>query len=197
NVPAGAMLRANDFVENKGVFVSTDRPVTVFAVARRDVISQIWPGFPDWNATQPTLADSLTAWLVYPTPSLGNAYRVVAPGTFYGSGFTIVATEDNTTVTIDLVVSFGIRTAGVPYQIVMQRGQTYQSRTNAPTYGEETGSLINSDRPIAVIGGNDFRPTFRFGVGTSTNPYDFGNPLATQMSPIPIRGSDYVVSRWD
>ncbi len=184
NLPPQAMINVNDYVENKGVFVNTDQPVTVFAVARRDLVSQSEPGFP--NPFAPRMADSLTAWLVHPTPSLGLAYRVVAPGTFFGSGFTIVATDDNTTVTIDLVVSYGRRTAGVPYQFVLQRGQTYQFRTDFPVYGEETGSTITADKPIAVIGGNDFRPFSNLYAWGNSNPFDYGNPYATQLSPIAV-----------
>ena len=71
SIPAGAMISADDYVENKGVFVQSDRPVTVFALARRDLISQTDPRFPDLALSQPRYADSAAAYLVYPVPSLG------------------------------------------------------------------------------------------------------------------------------
>ena len=186
-LPPGAMISANDYAENKGVFIQSDRPVTVFAVSRRDLYSQRDPNFPQNDIFLPRLADSLTAYLVHPVPSLGTSYRIVAPGTFYGSGFTIVATDDDTAVTIDLVVSYGSRTAGVPYQVVLQRGQTYQFRTNAPVYGEETGTIVTSTKPVVVLGGNDFRG----GV------FDFGNAYASQMSPTNFGGTQFVLRRLD
>ncbi len=192
NVPSLAMIYQNDYVENKGVFVTSDRPVTIFAVGRRDVLFGPlgWVTPPAGKGPE----DILAAWLVYPTPSLGVAYRVVAPGTFLGSGFTVVATDDNTTVTIDLVVSYDRRTAGVPYQLVLQRGQTYQFRTGSPTYGEETGSLITADKPIAVIGGNDYRPFYDI-IGLFI--FDFANSFASQLPPIGSGGTEFVASRWD
>ncbi len=186
-VPSGAMISADDYVENKGVFIQSDRPVTVFALARRDLISQTDPIYPDLALSAPRYADSAAGFLVHPISSLGTSYRIVAPGTFLGSGFTVVATDDNTTLTLDLVVSYANRTAGLPYQVVLQRGQTYQFRTDLPIYGEQTGSLVTANKPVVVVGGNDMRaPAF-----------GFGNAYATQLSPITLGGSQFVLLPWD
>ncbi len=187
SVPAAAMVSSNDYIENKGVFIQCDRPVTVFAIGRRDLYSQKNPAFPAGDVFQPRLADSVAAYLVHPVPSLGQSYRIVAPGTFRGSGFTVVATDDDTVVAIDLVVSYATRTAGLPYQINLQRGQTYQFRTNSPVYGEETGTMVTSSKPIVVIGGNDFRG----------DPLAFANTYAAQLSPTTMGGTQFVVRRLD
>jgi hypothetical protein len=136
-IPPGAMISTNDYVENKGVFIQSDKPVTIFAVGRRDLISQTDPAFPQNDIFQPELADSLVAYLVHPTSNLGTSYRVVAPGTFQGSGFTIVAANDNTSVTIDLVVSFGSRTSAAPWRpttaVRPERGWTWTSTFTWPS----------------------------------------------------------------
>ena len=190
SIPPAAMVYANDYVENKGVFIQSDRPITVFALGRRDLITLSIPGFPGFSQDQPTYAYSAAAYLVFPTPSLGTSYRIIAPGTFYGSGFTVVATDDNTILTVDLVVSYDKRTAGVPYQVTLQRGQTYQFRTNLPVYGEETGTMVTANKPVAVIGGNDVRKNTGV-TGLLLNSY------ASQLSPTSQGGTQFLLRPWD
>ncbi len=68
------------------------------------------------------------------------------------SSFDIVATENNTTVTITPTQDIVGHTAGIPFSIVLQKGQTYSARSSS-TLGTKhpSGSHIKSDKPIAVF----------------------------------------------
>ena len=76
------------------------------------------------------------------------------------SSFDIVATEDNTTITItptkDLYGSPSNHPAGVSFNVVLQRGETYSARS-ASLLGIDhpSGSHIKSNKPIAVTTKDD------------------------------------------
>jgi len=72
-----------------------------------------------------------------------------------GTQFGLVATEDDTTVTITPTVNAGVgRLANVPYTIVLDQGEAYQLRSTLISPADLSGTLITSDKPIAVFGGH-------------------------------------------
>ncbi len=89
------------------------------------------------------------AFLGLPTDILGTDHLVLSFGaTSVNSELLIVGVQDETTVTITLSNSSGIRVAGVPYQINLDRLETYQLQSV-----DVSGSIIQSDKPVAVYGG--------------------------------------------
>jgi hypothetical protein len=80
----------------------------------------------------------------------GNTHTGVPP--LNGTQFALVATESNTVVTIIPSVTTGPRTAGVPYNLVLNRGDTYQLRNTDDSPADLSGTIIKSDKPIAVFG---------------------------------------------
>jgi hypothetical protein len=67
------------------------------------------------------------------------------------SAFEIVATEDNTIVTITPSQNILGHTAGTPFQITLNKGQTYSAVASGITAGAHLGgSKITSNKPIAV-----------------------------------------------
>jgi hypothetical protein len=100
------------------------------------------------------------AFLGYPNPMLGMNYCVIArPGLLPNfpsltSQLAVVATTDNTTVTITPSVTANIsgHPGTTPFSVLLNAGQTYQLRSDGP-FDDTTGTIITSDKPVAVFGG--------------------------------------------
>lgn len=130
----------SEVVENKGVFVSTQDTVAVFAIN--------FNGF------------TADATKILPVNSLGIDYRIssyVGLGD-YGSEFLIVATEDGTEVEITPSgTTLGGNTAGVPFTVQLDSGESYQVQgafeedlTGTTIVGTEASGDC---RPFAVFSG--------------------------------------------
>ena len=101
---------------------------------------------------------STDASIVFPTNALGTHYQTTSYG---GEGaswplFSVLATEDNTTVTIDPSQRhfFGseLKSRGEIYEVVLNQGEFYQVLVNGSE--DLSGTDIKSDKPVAVYGGN-------------------------------------------
>jgi gliding motility-associated-like protein len=94
---------------------------------------------------------------VLPVSELASEYMVVTHDDDFGIApglpeFTVVATEDNTTVDITPTgFTLGFRPPGIPFSVTLNKGQTYQVQT----YSDLTGSSIQAreGKPIAVFAG--------------------------------------------
>ena len=127
-----------EIIENNGIHLTALNPVSVFGQSR--------------------LSTSTDAYLALPTESLGTEYIVLAYHNFSiltGSQFSVVATADGTSVTITPSITTGARPGGVPYQIILQRGETYQLRNSGPTPSDLSGTSLTADKPIAVFAGHE------------------------------------------
>ncbi|HEY0469342.1 MAG TPA: hypothetical protein VGC79_34365 [Polyangiaceae bacterium] len=134
-LPAAAQASTTDGIESKGIHVVSGQEVTVYGLNR--------------------IQYTTDAYLGLPTDILGTDYIVLAyPNT--GSGvsteFSVAATHDNTVVTIKPSVTTGSRIAGVPYNVSLSAGQTYQLRNSNGAPADLTGTIITSNAPIAVFG---------------------------------------------
>lgn len=107
---------------------------------------------------------SSDAAMALPVDALGTSYIVTTMSgsnivTSDRSQFLVMAPFDGTTVTITPTTSLrrpspiGSNPAGVPFQVTLQRGEGFRGEAvSART--DLTGTLIEADRPIAVLGGN-------------------------------------------
>jgi RHS repeat-associated protein len=173
-VPVATMVSSTDQVENKGIHITALAPV---AVAGIDYLAFASDGF-----------------LGLPTASLGTDYIVAAYQTgIPGSEFAITATKDNTSVSITPATTANGHNSGVPYNVTLNAGQTYQLRDefcfgNATCSrggpADFTGTQISANNPIAVFGGHD-----------CTNiPSDSAtcNAIMEQLPPTNLWASDYL-----
>jgi hypothetical protein len=127
-IPVGAEITTSDVVENKGIHVTAQAEVTVYGLNRASATTD--------------------AYLGLPTDILGTEYIVLGYSGF-SPQLAIVGTADGTTATITPSASAGSRLAGVPFNINLNQGQTYQLQG----FADLSGSIITSDKPIAVFGG--------------------------------------------
>ncbi len=132
-IPNSAQVTTTDGVTNQGIRITSLAEVTVYGVNIRP--------------------NSTDAYLGLPVDILGKEYIALGyQGNISPSQMTIVATDDNTTVTITPSFSQGARVMGVPYVIALNKGQVYQLRGSGSTR-DVSGTLISSDKKIAVYGG--------------------------------------------
>ena len=101
------------------------------------------------------------------------------------SSFDIVATEDNTTVTITPSIAILGHAANVPFSISLNRGETYSCRAIGILSSEHaTGSEITSNLPICVTVKDDSM--------TNGSCRDL---WGDQVIPVNIVGEEYIVMR--
>jgi hypothetical protein len=137
-------LADSDTVQNNAIHIATANEVSVHALNYLDFTTD--------------------GYLALPTALLGTEYIVLGyqnspdindpTQPVGGTQFAIVATEDNTRVTILPTLTTGSRVAGVPYEVVMQEGQTYRLMNVDSLNGDLSGTTITADKPIAVFGGH-------------------------------------------
>lgn len=104
------------------------------------------------------------------------------------SSFDIIATEDNTNVTITPSNNVVGHTAGIAYNITLNRGQTYSATAASQAAAQHLmGSVVTSDKPVAVTIKDDL---------LSGSPYggcaDLGGD---QIVPLEHIGTKYAVVR--
>lgn len=97
--------------------------------------------------------------------------------------FEIVATRDQTTITItpkQNIIGHGANTA---FTVVLNRGETYSARAVGTSgYSHLAGSKVVSDKPIAITGSDD---SILIG-----NGWDL---VGDQLVPEPVIGKEYIV----
>ncbi len=126
-------IQSTDDIEDKGIHITAGEELTVYGLNRLD------------NTTD--------AFLSLPTNILGNYYIVSSyTGKTWGSQLTVVGTENATSLTISPTASTSNRAAGIPYTINLEQGQVYQLRTSTSIDSDLTGSIITSNKPVAVFG---------------------------------------------
>jgi uncharacterized repeat protein (TIGR01451 family) len=132
-LPSEAQLGVSDAVEDLGVHVTSAAEVTVYGLNRVQFTTD--------------------AYLGLPSDILANEYIVLGWGKdLPGSEFAVVGTQNATTVTITLSASTGSRTAGTPFNVTLNQGQTYQLIASESV--DLSGTIVTSDKPVAVFGGH-------------------------------------------
>lgn len=138
SIPLAAHLTTSDIVETKGIHVTSQAEVSVYGLSR--------------------IPATTDAYLGLPTDILGTEYIVLGyknSDVVNGTEFAIVGAASGTTVTITPSVTTGPRQVGVPYNIALNQGQTYQLINTGSAPNDLSGTIITSDKPIAVFGGHN------------------------------------------
>ncbi len=107
----------------------------------------------------------------------------------YHSGFVIVATTDNTTVTIIPSQDAVGHPAGIPFTIILNRGQTFAVvSATIDASGRLNGSSVVSDKPVTVTVYDD-SVNGAYWSGTCVDL------CGDQIIPVEVTGSEYIVIR--
>jgi len=166
NIPANTVL-------NKGLLIQSNNPITAYYEVDAQNNPDIFP-----------LKGSNAKGTHFYTPfqnNFSNGSFSIMPY----SGFDIVATENNTTVTIIPSVTINGHPAGTAFTVTLNRGQTYSCIANGQTAGEHpTGTEINSNRPICVTIKDD-----------SMSNGSCRDLMGDQIIPVSLVGMEYIVMR--
>ncbi|MEZ5045073.1 MAG: gliding motility-associated C-terminal domain-containing protein [Saprospiraceae bacterium] len=130
------------------------------------------------------------ATVVLPTNSIGNEYFMMTyegvnrNGTVYPAEFLVVATQDDTnlSITVSDNTKQG-RQAGTSFNIKLNTGQTYQVQA-ALGSGDLTGSYIKGDKDFTVFAGNKWTEV--------PHNCDARDNLLEQMYPLSTWGKIFV-----
>lgn len=139
SIPESLMVSSSDSVESKGLKITSDNEVTVYGLNQR--------------------AYSSDAFLALPEDILGTEYIVLdGPNTNVISAdaaqFGIVASQDNTVVTIILNTAVGNYNAGEAYTVNLNSGESYQLQLSGGSFTSLSTTSITATQPISVFGGN-------------------------------------------
>lgn len=164
-IPNTALVNTLDTIESKGLHVTANDPVTLAVFNRRPFTSD--------------------GYLALPVDAIGTAYRVGSwrTGLSFGTSMVVLGTENGTTVTIELTANAGARTAGVPFDITLDAGETFFLH-NADSTQDLTGSSVVADRPVAVFGGHSCAEV-------PTDGWSSCDYVVEQMMPIASQGTSF------
>jgi len=165
-VPTDGQDTTSDTVGEYAIHVTAQAPVSIYGLNTEEYTTD---GF-----------------LGLPTDILGQHYIVEAytNDIGYGSQFSVVGTVDGTTVTIDPSETVGDHTAGTPYTVQLNQGQTYQLNDADVSNGDLTGTDITSNQPVAVFGGSSCADVPS---GASAC-----NTLTEELTPVTAWGTSFV-----
>ncbi|MCU0443110.1 MAG: hypothetical protein MUE96_11990 [Bacteroidia bacterium] len=166
-------------VNNKGLLISSTTPISAYY----EVVS----GFCNCNPEIFALKGTNGLGTKFYTPFQTYLNNSTAYNPTPKASFEIVATEDNTTVTITPTQNLvGGRTAGVPFIITMQKGQSYSGVADGTSAASHpTGTLIESNKPIAVSIKDDLLDGAPYG--------GCADLMGDQLVPVNKLGSEYVI----
>jgi len=166
NQPANQVL-------NKGLLLESSVPVTAYYEVNNFVNPEIF-------ALKGKNALGQTFYTPFPSDYNNGTYSPIAI-----SGFEIVATEDNTTITITPTADLVTHPAGIPFTITLNRGQTYSCISNSTSAaGRPIGTSITSNKPIAVTLKDD-----------SASLGGCRDLMGDQLVPTGVIGSEYIVMK--
>ena len=161
-------MATSDGVQDLGVHITAAGPITVYGL--EDLVYS---------------SDGFTA---LPVTAIGTSYEVLGydnadvPGS-EPSDFQVVATQDGTAVTITPTQNTATRTAGVPYTVDLNQGQTYELIGNPGA--DLTGTTITSSAPVSVLSGSQC-------ANIPSGDYDACNYVSEEVPPTDEWGTDFV-----
>ena len=173
----------SEAIQEKSVHLTSDNPMNVYAL--------------NYDKNSADVA------LIFPTDALGNEYYAACYTPHihetllgnYGNGrnseFLIVATADNTKVTIvPTKVTDKLKPANVPFTVILNKGEVYQVQSmnhdNLAGQGDLTGSYVSSNKPIAFFSGS---LSTTIPAGNSVSAWDH---LFEQIPPVQAWGTRFM-----
>jgi hypothetical protein len=189
NLPNGRMggqtvelTEDEEVIRGMAVHVTSDSEVAVFGLNHKHYSSDAFMGFP--------------------SSVLGTEYRTMCyqAGMYGGNGgidptpsdFWVVAVQDSTNVTITLRDNseYGVP-PNSPFTVRLDKGDTYLVEGSLETGNDLTGSLIESDYPVAVFSGHKRTNIPATGVNSDGTPSR--DHLVEELPPVSAWGDSALV----
>lgn len=179
--PTVAIQESETILKGRAVHVTADQEIAVFGLNHKLYSSD--------------------AFMALPVDVLGTEYRAMSyPASTVGQGasnipgqFQIVAIEDSSHVTI---IPKSRTRNGKPInsliEIVLNKGDVYQLQSAGTAGSDLTGSLIESDQPIAVFSGHERTETPR-GTLLHNGGFPSRDHLCEQLPPVSAWGDSAFV----
>nr|MDA3843797.1 IgGFc-binding protein [Candidatus Kapabacteria bacterium] len=167
-----AELLGSGTVDDLSVHVTSDLPISVYGLNRRHQTTDTYLGLP--------------------VNVLGYEYRAmcyIAAVQLMGQ-FAVIATENNTNVTITPTVNTKKFPGGISYTVRLKKGEVYQvqAKYESRSTCDLTGSLIKADKKIAVFSGHQCAY-----VPSSTIAC---NHLVEQLPPVTSWGKNFFLGKF-
>jgi uncharacterized delta-60 repeat protein len=158
----------NDNVFDKALRVTAEAPITLSVLTGRSFAT---------DGSQ-----------ILPARLLGTEHRIATWGMGMGSGssLVVVASANNTLITVTPAVATPNRPAGVPFQVGLQQGQVYRLRVSPD--GDLSGSVVSATRPVAVFGNHTCADII---LGNPIMGSQCGS-IVEQMPPVRHWGQDFL-----
>jgi len=162
-----------DQVLDKGILLESSVPVTAYYEVNNNLNPEIFP-LKGGNAL------GIEFYTPFPSNYDNGGYSPTAR-----SGFEIVATEDNTEITVNPTADLIGHPAGIPFTITLNRGQTYSLLAVSTTATQRpVGTRITSNKPIAVTLKDD-----------SAALGGCRDLMGDQLVPVGVIGREYIVMK--
>lgn len=133
-LPLSAHVTTSNVIENRAIHITSVDNVVVYGLNRRQFTTD--------------------AFLAIPTNALSLDHIIMSYIDLSGSNagqLGVVASEDNTLVTITPKVNVTGHSADVPYTITLNRNQAYQVKSLGSS-SDITGTIVTGNKPISVFG---------------------------------------------
>jgi gliding motility-associated-like protein len=162
-----------DQVLNKGLHIIASAPVTAYYEENSNNNPEIF-------ALKGSNAKGNNFFIPFPTDFDNGSYTPPA-----NSSFEIVATEDNTLITISLTGNIIGHTAGSSFTITLNKGQTYSCVASSTIASQRPiGSQIISTKPICVTEKDD-----------SAINNSCRDLMGDQLVPTNVIGAEYIIMK--
>ena len=173
-------------VETKSVSVESDVPITIYGINSIETSSDMFSAIPvkNWGNEYVVMSYSNDIYRGYSDIPLEQA---VTPRK---SQFAVVSDYDGTVVTIiPTVQTANGRPAGVPFNVTLNKGETYLVQSlNVQEGGDLSGTVVRSTQPCGVFSGH-----VRTGVYQSlAYPWASKDHLTEMLFPVSAWGKKYV-----
>ena len=171
----------NQTIENGAIHITSASPISAYFMNQQENTTDGFLGLPKSSLGKEYVG------LTYNMLTQAGIVSTVDAGQL-GSMLTIVATEDNTQVTIDPVMDIfpGEQAhieVGTPIELILNAGDVYNLEAKGSFKADLTGTLINADKPINVLG--QVECTY-VPVGSPACDH-----LVEQLPPIEALGTEY------
>ena len=190
NIPSNSLVSVDlttwiNSIENKppntilnyGLKIQSTNPISVYY----EVVSANCLCSPEIFVLKGQTALGIDFWI--PSQNLVNNDQQYPPIT--NSSFDIVATEDNSIVTITPSHNITGHTANIPFSIILNKGQTYSAMATSGLAAQHLhGSRVISNKPIAITIKDDVMQGFMYGSCS-----DLGGD---QIVPTSALGTEYI-----